>query len=174
MNKLFILLYCLVLTEMFANVKIELKSFKANFVQKVVNEHNKSIDYKGYVYVNKNGNVLWKYTNPTAKNIYIKKDQMIIVEPALEQVIYTVLSDELNIQYLLEKAKQIDKNTFNASIYDTTYTILFKNDNLFKISYTDFIANKIIIQFNDIIHNPVFEKNFFFYVPNEEYDIIHQ
>ena len=77
-------------SSVFASINLEeLKSFKAEFKQTVTNESNKTIEYKGSVFIKNTGKVLWKYKTPVEKNVYVLDDLAIVDEPELEQAIYS-------------------------------------------------------------------------------------
>ena len=65
----------------------DIKSYQASFTQSIVNSSNKEILYNGTIYIKQPSDVLWKYTDPIEKNVYILANQVIIIEPDLEQVI---------------------------------------------------------------------------------------
>ena len=156
---------------LFANT-INLKPFQADFIQTITNSSNKSIKYKGNIYLNKNNDILWKYKTPTIKNIYITENTLIIEEPELEQEIYTSLDNKLNLSLLLSNSKQIEDNKYSATLYDTDYTIVLNENKIRQIKYNDPLDNTIVIIFFSVKENPIFSDNFFTFQEKPNYDII--
>ncbi|PLY05148.1 MAG: cell envelope biogenesis protein LolA [Arcobacter sp.] len=168
---LFILL--LSISSMFGTIKFdELKSFRANFVQTVANESGKTIEYKGKVFIKNNRKVLWKYETPIIKNVYVLENIAIVDEPELEQAIYTTLENSIDMIKLLKNAKKIEENKYQTKLYNIDYIISIKNDKINSLSYTDELANKIVISFLDAEQNIEIEDDLFNFLAPDFYDII--
>ena len=149
-----------------------INSFQASFTQSIVNSSNKEILYNGTIYIKKPSDVLWKYNDPIEKNVYILANQIIIIEPDLEQAIISTLKQEINILDLLKNSTKISKNKYEAIVYDKKYILTIENNQLTQINYKDEIENKITIYFKDIKQNqPISDKYFKFKIP-QEYDVI--
>ena len=149
-----------------------LKSFNADFIQKVTNESDKTIEYKGEVFIKNSGKVLWKYNTPIIKNVYVINNIVIVDEPELEQAIYTTLQSGIDMIKLLKEAKEIKKNIYQAKLYENLYTIEVKEDKINSISYKDELANKIIISFENAKQNIQIDDNIFNFLAPDFYDII--
>jgi len=173
-----ILLLCLLsVSSMFSSViasnNLEnLKSFKANFIQKIANESNKVIKYEGEVFIKNNGRVLWKYQTPIIKNVYIINNIVIVDEPELEQAIYTTLEDNIDMIKLLKEAKKVAQNKYETKLYNTLYTIKTKEDKIESLSYTDELENKVLISFENIEQNIELNDSIFNFLAPKDYDII--
>ena len=154
-----------------ASSLLNIKTFKANFVQNITNSF-KTIEYKGEVFVKDSGKILWKYKMPIIKNVYILNKFAIIDEPQLEQAIFTQLENEINIIKLLQKAKKITKNIYETNIYDTKYQITFKNNKISQISYQDHLENKVLITFLKFEKDVLIEDELFVFKAPSYYDII--
>jgi outer membrane lipoprotein carrier protein len=151
---------------------ITIEPFKADFIQTVTNTSNKSVKYKGNIYINGDDDILWRYKTPTIKNIYINKDKLVIEEPELEQAIFTSLKDKLNLTLLLLNAKLIKDNRYSATVYGVDYLIVLNNNKIRQIRYKDNLDNTIVISFFSIENNPIYEDDFFVFKAKDYYDII--
>ena len=170
-KSLFILI--LSISSLFGAIKFdELKSFRANFVQKITNESNKTIEYKGKVFIKNNGKVLWKYETPIIKNVYVLDNIAIIDEPELEQAIYTTLENSIDMIKLLKNANKIEENKYQTSLYNVNYIINIKNDKINSLSYVDELENKIVISFLDAEQNIEIDDGLFKFIAPDFYDII--
>ena len=168
-----LLLSLLSVLSMFASIDLaKLKSFNAKFVQKVTNESDKTIEYKGEVFIKNNGKVLWKYNAPIIKNVYVINNIVIVDEPELEQAIYATLEDNIDMIRLLKEAKQIEENRYETKLYNTLYTIIIKDNKIESISYKDELENKILISFINIKQNIDINDNIFNFLAPDYYDII--
>ena len=170
-KSLFILI--LSISSLFGAIKFdELQSFRANFVQKITNESDKTIVYKGKVFIKNNGKVLWKYETPIIKNVYVLDNIAIIDEPELEQAIYTTLENSIDMIKLLKNANKIEENKYQTSLYNVNYIINIKNDKINSLSYVDELENKIVISFLDAEQNIEIDDGLFKFIAPDFYDII--
>ena len=165
-------LFLIVSANLLFSNPLEFKTFKSDFIQKITNEENSTITYKGSFYATSDAKALWIYNTPVKKSIYFKKDRVLIIEPELEQVIVTTLKKSPNLAQIIKSAKKIDKNRYEASFDDTIYHLTIKNNLLQSISYTDKLGNKtkitLLNQEKDI---PLDETLFKPKIP-KDYDII--
>lgn len=150
----------------------DIKTFKANFVQNIVNESGINVEYKGEVYIKNNGKVLWKYFYPIIKNVYLSENIAIIDEPELEQAIYTKLEKSIDIFKLINESKQIEKNLYESKLYGKKYLIKTENKKISQVSYSDEFENQIVIKFDKIEDNIDLDDNFFQFIAPDYYDII--
>ncbi len=168
-----LVLVMLFISNVFASSQLEnLKSFEADFSQLVTNEANKTIEYKGKVFIKNSGKVLWKYETPIIKNVYVLDNIAIVDEPELEQAIYTTLENSIDIVKLLKDAKKIKENKFEAELYSTKYIIFLENDKIKSLSYSDQLENKILITFHNSSQNNDISDDIFKFIPPEYYDIV--
>lgn len=158
-----------------ASINIEkLDTFKSDFTQSIKSTTGKTIEYKGAVFIKKDGKILWRYKTPIIKNVYVLNNFAIIDEPELEQAIYTILETEVNIIKLLEGAKEVEKNSFLANYQNVDYLIKTSNEEnkIDTISYKDRLENSVTIKFSDSIINDKIEDNIFKFTAPDYYDII--
>lgn len=168
-----LLLTTVFVSSLFASINLsDLKSFKADFTQIVTNESNKTIEYKGEVFIKNSGKVLWQYKTPIIKNVYLVDDMAIVDEPELEQAIYTKLEQAINIIKLLKEAKKIDTNLYQSRLYEVDYFITLKDEKISSLAYKDQLANRILINFSNIEQNGEISDELFKFLPPKHYDII--
>jgi outer membrane lipoprotein carrier protein len=168
-----ILIVLIFVSNIFASTNLEdLKSLKANFIQTITSKSNKTIKYKGELFIKNNGKVLWQYKSPIIKNVYVINDIVIVDEPELEQVIYTTLEKNINMLKLLKEAKQIDENKYLATLYEVEYLIQMNENKILSLSYKDELENKILITFLKSEENIEIRDEIFQFLPPEHYDII--
>lgn len=125
----------------------DINSFSSPFEQRIVDEHGKVITYRGELWAAKPQNALWSYQKPIQKSVYINAKRLVILEPQLEQATVRSLGDEIDFLEIIKKAKKIDNDHYKATVNGQTYSIIFKNDLLNAIQYTDSYDNKVAIQF---------------------------
>lgn len=153
-------LFFLLSTLLLASPK-EMSSFNSSFEQRIVDEHGKTILYKGELWATKPQNALWLYQSPIQKSVYINGKELTIVEPTIEQVTIKTLSGEIDFLEILKKAKKVDNDHYATTLNGVTYTITFKNDNLSTISYGDNYDNRVTIKFiNPSTNQPIESKRF--------------
>ena len=149
-----------------------LDSFKASFTQVITSNSQNKIEYKGEVFIKKNGKILWKYKTPVVKNVYINGDFAIVDEPELEQAIYTQLESEINIIELLNNSKKVDSNNYATSIDDVDYLIKTSSEKIEEIKYKDKLENNVDIKFSNVIQNGEISDLIFKFEPPKDYDIV--
>lgn len=148
-----------------ANILKEIKTFDANFEQKIINPSQKEILYKGHLLIKEPHYILWQYKEPVIKNVYIINSFAIIDEPELEQAIFSRLQNEIDILELIKTAKKIDENRYLAKIYDVDYTLTTKDNKIEKIEYKDALENSVIIVFSNVIQNKEIDDEIFKFLP---------
>jgi len=152
----------LLVISLFAN-KQHINTLEANFIQKVTNPSNKTITYKGKIYIRQPNQMLWIYKTPIIKNVYMVGQQIIMVEPELEQAIFTSLTKEINLIELINNPSKVDKK----------YKLGYNKDGVIKsISYKDEVDNNILIEFINIKVNGYIKNSIFFTNIPDDYDII--
>jgi outer membrane lipoprotein carrier protein len=146
----------------FSTLFAQIETYEANFIQSITNPSNKVIKYYGTVALKQPNKMLWSYTQPIKKYVYMNNQNIIIDEPELEQAIYTKLENEIN---LLEFLNEPD-------LVDDKYKLEFNGEKLISIFYTDQMDNKIMIKLSNIkINNKIPDQLFQFFAPLD-YDII--
>ncbi|WP_411675406.1 LolA-like outer membrane lipoprotein chaperone [Campylobacter sp. LR264d] len=138
---------------------LSFKNFSSDFTQSVSSKNSK-IDYKGHFIITPN-QAFWKYESPNKKEIYINKEDIVIIEHDLEQVIFSKFDKVPNLSEIFKKAKQIDSKTYEVKYDNINYTIKLNKDSVENISYQDEFENNILIEFynqnkDDFINSNVF------------------
>jgi len=151
---------------------INLKSYSSEFTQTIINSENTKIIYHGNLYIDNGKNILWRYTNPIRKDVYINKLNVMIVEPELEQVITSQINEELDLFNILNSSVKIDDNKYENSVNGIKYTIFLKNKILQNIKYTDEIDNKVNIKFFNTSNDIQLDESIFNFIIPSNYDII--
>ena len=150
----------------------DINSFSSPFEQRIVDEHGKVITYRGELWASKPQNALWSYQKPIQKSVYINAKRLVIVEPQLEQATIRSLGDEIDFLEIIKKAKKIDNDHYKATVNGETYAIIFKNDLLSAIQYSDNYDNKVIIQFLKPLHNSSIPASRFVPTIPASYDVL--
>lgn len=168
---IFSVMFCLSI-QLSANVFSTIKSFQASFEQTITNSSKTTITYKGEIFIKDDSKILWRYKTPIVKNVYILDNFAIIDEPELEQAIYTSLDKEINLFKILQEAKQVDANHYQATLNDMRYTIKLIDNQITSISYKDELENSVSIHFSKITQNHAIDAEIFQFFPPVSYDII--
>ena len=151
---------------------IEFDTLSANFSQTVQSDDAK-ISYGGDFSATKE-NAVWHYKTPTIKNIFFSFTKVVVIEPELEQAIITNIKETPNLTAILANAKPNKNGVYEASFDDVKYLIEMKEGLPSKISYTDKMDNKVVINLSNVRKNaPVNEAIFKPAIPIN-YDIITQ
>jgi len=167
----YILLLLLTTTFIYAN-EIELDSFKANFTQTVTNDKGNELKYKGTIIASKPQNMLWSYSFPAKKDIIIHNHRVTVIEYDIEQVQIRNIHGDFDFFKILKKSKKIAPNTYVAHFNDIEYTLKFRSDEIYSISYLDELENKILITFTKQELNNKIDKNIFIPIIPTDFDII--
>ena len=164
----------LLTSTIFANT-LNIRSLESNFTQRITNDQNAVITYRGKMYATQNKNqALWEYNAPIVKKIYYKGGKLVIIEPELEQVIYAKLNKVPNILKLLRSAKKVADHTLQTHFNGLTYNITTNGNKIEKISYKDEMQNHVVITFsNEKVNYPIAKSRFSYIIP-EDYDILEQ
>lgn len=150
----------------------DINSFNGKFVQTIVDDNGKKIVYAGELWASKPQNALWVYQKPIQKSVYINAQKITVVEPAIEQVTLRTLDDEIDFLQIIQKAKKVNDEKYTATLKGESYNIIFKNDLLSSISYTDGFDNKVAIVFTNPIQNKPIEMSKFKPLIPEDFDVI--
>ena len=127
----------------------DITSFDADFMQKITDDKNKVLTYKGHITASKPQNAFWNYISPIEKNVYITKFDVTIVEPELEQVIIRKVSNDFDFFKMIKNAKKIKKDMYRANYKETMFTIATKDNLIVSISYLDNFENIVKITFSN-------------------------
>lgn len=150
----------------------DIQSFNSKFEQTITDDNGKTIRYTGELWAAKPQNALWMYQKPIKKSVFVNAQKITIVEPSIEQVTLRTLDGEIDFLQIVQQAKKVDDNKYVATIKGEKYTILFNNDLLSTISYTDGFDNKVVIKFTSPVQNKPIESSKFKPTIPEDYDII--
>lgn len=148
-------------------------SFEANFVQRVDSDGTEVL-YKGKLTVQKPNQAVWQYINPVNKQIVINNDQVVVIEPELQQVTFRKNSQGLQITDLINKSKKLEENRYVAEINNKKYLLLLKDGKLNRIIYEDEMENGVEITLIDIKENSKIDKNIFSPKIPADYDKLYQ
>lgn len=155
-----------------SEIKI-IQTFEADFTQKLIAQDNSEIVYQGKIFAQSPDNVLWQYQKPIPKEVYIHSNEVIIYEPKLQQAIFSSLQEKLDIFALVNKAKKIKDNLYQAEVLEQKYNLIINEGILEKITFIDALENKVIIQFDKIQINKPLKKELFVFEPKEGIDLIY-
>ncbi|MDD3462950.1 MAG: LolA-like outer membrane lipoprotein chaperone [Sulfurospirillaceae bacterium] len=169
----YIFILALTLTSIFAKLD-NFKSIESDFVQKITNDEKKTIVYEGKLYLRDDNKAFWQYTKPVQKQIFFNGNNVLMVEPELEQVVITKLDSTPDIGRMLKEAKEIGVGKYIAKYKDTTYTIEASSSKINKITYNDRLDNGVEIIFSNQNVNIILEDELFKAVIPKGYDIISQ
>lgn len=173
MNKIFFTMFSIFLGLNFAFANpLEFKTLASDFTQTVTNDGSK-IEYSGN-FAATNTHALWKYKTPNLKDIYFSFERVVVIEPELEQAILTTLKDVPNLTKVMQNAKKIDENLYDAKFDDILYHLEFKNDLISKIKYEDKLGNKVEISFANVKKNIVINDATFLPTIPANFDVITQ
>lgn len=160
---------CFFLSSVFA-LDLNFKNFSSDFTQSIKSK-NSLITYKGH-FILEQDKAFWSYDSPTKKEIYINKNQVIIVEHDLEQVIFSKLDNTPNLNEIFKNAKKLDENKLQAKYKNITYLINLENDEVKNISYKDEFDNIVNIELYEQKRNLNIDENIFKAKYPKTYDLI--
>ncbi|NPA81341.1 MAG: outer membrane lipoprotein chaperone LolA [Epsilonproteobacteria bacterium] len=167
----FFAIFLLIISFSFASFK-NLRTFQADFKQILVNDQNDTITYTGKIYADRNEKALWIYETPVSKKIYYNKNLVVIIEPELEQAIFSKLKQVPNILNILQKAKKIKPNVYVARCCKKSFWIYLKRGVISKITYKDKMQNRVtILFFNQKVNRKIPAKTFKYHIP-KGYDLL--
>ena len=155
----------------FASIN-NITSFDADFIQKITDDKNKILTYKGHIIASKPQNALWNYTSPIEKSVYITRFEVTIVEPEIEQVIIRKVSSDFDFFKMIKNANKVKKDIYIANYKDTIFTISTKGDLIISISYLDNFENIVKITFSNQQQNIKIDREKYRAKFPLDYDII--
>ncbi len=151
-----------------------IQSFQADFIQKITDEENKVLTYKGTIHSKRPNFVLWHYTEPVNKKIYINKKRAVVVEPELEQAIIKQLQGEIDFFGILRSAIPVGMSHFKASYKGIDFILKEENGIIQSLSYIDQLENKVLITFSKQKQNRQLEDDIFTPKVPRDFDIIQE
>jgi outer membrane lipoprotein carrier protein len=151
---------------------LKISSIKAKFVQTITNEQNATIRYSGRLIAKDNSKAVWYYEKPIIKQIYLTTNEILVVEPELEQVIYTNLNNSIDFIKILQEAKRIDENRYEAKCCQKTFQLFFEDGVIRTVKYKNQISDLVEIEFFDVEFNKDINDSIFKPTIPSYYDII--
>lgn len=149
-----------------------INSFKADFIQSVTDDKNSTLLYSGNLAAQKPQNALWHYISPIEKDVYINKYSVTIIEPEIEQVIIRKIETKFDFFNMIQNAKKVALNTYQAQYQNKKFTIKMKNNFIEEILYSDDFENKVSIVFTNQKQNINIEDEKFVAKYPVDFDII--
>lgn len=150
---------------------LNFKNFSSDFSQSVSSKNSK-IDYSGHFILTQD-KAFWSYDKPLKKEIYIDKNEIVIVEHDLEQVIFSTLDKTPNLNEIFKLAKKISPNEFEAKYENIVYRISLENNEVKSISYKDEFENDIFITLSRQSKNTKINEAVFTPKIPQSYDLVH-
>ena len=158
------------ISNVFALDLSSIKTFESKFEQ-IISSSKKDLKYSGTVFLKSPTNGLWIYDKPK-KKIFLSKNNIIIEESALEQVIITKTQNDINLIDIIKNAKKISSNEYNAQIGSKVFLVTTSENEIKSISYKDEFENNVRINFkNQKINNALPSKVFDYDIP-DGFDVI--
>ena len=159
--------FIILLSIMYLNALSLPKNFEADFTQ-TINSNGKKLYYKGRIFYKK-GRILWEYSYPVKKYIWIN-DKVYVYEPDLMQVTISK-RPEFTLQNILKNAKK-EKNFYITKIENKK--VYFTYDKTLKsLHYKDDAGNLVTITFSNFSTKPL-KKSLFIPRYPDDVDIIYQ
>ncbi|TQR61084.1 LolA-like outer membrane lipoprotein chaperone [Campylobacter troglodytis] len=165
----YLFLFCLCFLQLFA-FDLNYKSFASDFVQ-TVRSINSSISYEGSFVLTQN-EAFWQYKKPNNKQIFIRKNEVIILEPSLEQATVSSLNELPNLSQIFKQAKKISKDHYEAKYQQIIYKIELQNEEIKSIAYKDELDNEVLILLANQKRNVAINKELFSPKIPPHYDLI--
>ena len=151
----------------------ELKSFDASFEQHIIDENDKRVVYRGHVWAQRPHSAHWRYSEPVEKEVYMNGNEVVVVEPEMEQAIVRQLREEIDFFTILSHAKPLGDGRYEAQYDSQTFTITADGELLVSISYRDTFDNRIELRFGEQHQNtPIPPSTFNAEIP-DGYDVIY-
>ena len=166
------IIFCLLFSTIYASNTI--KTFSSDFVQSVKNTSGSKVEYKGNIFIDTNSKIAWIYKTPIEKNIYIVDKAVTIIEPQIEQVIFTKHNTQIDLFAIIEKASQ-KKSNFTQKIDSQNYNIkVASSGDIIGIDYLDEFENSVNITFNNVSYNKKIDSSIFNFNIPSNYDILYK
>ncbi len=147
-------------------------SFSGPFEQRIIDDQNKTIIYRGHVWAKRPDKALWRYTEPIEKDVYIRGHRVIVIEPDLEQAIIKKINNDIDFFALIASARLVGEETYEADYADQVFTIRLDHGIIQSIEYLDPFENSVILSFSDQQQNKMIDDKKFTVTIPRSYDII--
>lgn len=149
---------------------VNYKSFGADFTQSV-RSNDALIEYSGSFIITQN-KAFWDYKKPVLKQLFISKNELIILEPELEQAMITSLDKVPNLSAIFKSAKKLSNTRYEATYEGVRYNISLENDEIKSISYKDELDNAVSITLFNVRRDFVVDESIFEAKIPKNYDIL--
>lgn len=148
------------------------KSIAANFTQSIKSGDSEAV-YEGSFYARADNYALWSYSSPSQKSIYFTPQNVLIVEPDLEQAILTKLDKNVNLISILAGAKQVSSSLYKAYFDGVEYFVTLDKDGVVsRIDYKDSLDNRVKIVLSGVKTNISLDDEIFKPSIPSSYDVI--
>lgn len=151
-----------------------LNTFSAHFVQTVVDDKNTTIEYSGDIKAKRPNMAMWNYVKPIKKEIYINNEDLVIIEPEIEQVILKKVGNTIAFFEMLKNARKVDNEHYVAKYENLNLHINVKGDKIISITYLDELENRVTIIFSDQVENKEIDDSAFKADIPLDFDLIYQ
>ena len=149
-----------------------IQTFSSDFEQHITDEQNKTLTYRGHVWSKRPDLALWHYREPIEKMIYVQGQNVVIIEPDLEQVLMRHIDRDIDLLAILKTSKPLGNGKHEAHFESQRFIITEKQGIIERIDYFDPFDNKVVLQFNAQEQNkPINDEKFKATIPRD-YDII--
>ncbi|WP_407934410.1 LolA-like outer membrane lipoprotein chaperone, partial [Helicobacter typhlonius] len=144
-----------------------IQSMEADFEQLIENEGGIDMFYKGKIFGKSPNKAKWEYQMPLKKEIYMNNGEVMIYEPALEQVSYSRLRTKSDFISIMKSAIKQADGSYRTSVDNVEYTLYVdKNDKPKSISFVDSMGSKSVLKFSNVkLNGTLNDKLFVFKVP---------
>ena len=129
------------------------QSMKADFTQKVTNEHNQTLSYKGTFYFKAPAQSRWDYNHPSKKTVCVDKNKIIIIEHELEQAGIYANKNHIKIQTLLQEAVKKGPQTYVTAYNNVEYKLKLRDKKLSSIEFVDELGNHSKITLDTVTYD---------------------
>ncbi len=147
-------------------------TFSSDFEQSIVDADGKEIVYRGSVTAKRPDRAYWHYDAPVAKEVYIVGEEVVIVEPDMEQAIIRWMGEEIDFFSILSHAEKTGPEQFEARYNDQSFTLKVTDGLLRSISYRDTFENRVEIRFSHPVYDAAVPETTFEAKIPATYDII--
>lgn len=149
-------------------------TLKTRFDQRVTNDQNQTINYTGTLWLKQPNFARYDYDTPQTKTITIRGDQVVMIEPDLEQATRFRSTVSLNLINAWQSSTAISKTKRIATINNQTIYIEHNSDQITRVFYTDNFDNFVEILLHNATRNKPIDDGFFAPKIPENYDVINQ
>ena len=168
------------------------ENFESNFVQVIINDKGKTLEYNGSVIYRYDKHILiddrgseqeianslfkWSYFSPTKKEVCSDGVQIVIIDHDLEQVSKYLIDEGVDLEQILKRAEMITTKDYKAVYKEVEYLITLDDQGqLKKIVYVDRLDNTVKIEFQNMHYNlKNFDESRLECVINSDYDLIEE